>query len=350
MNIKASHTILPSKRFHASYMSVVFLCLAALLFCAGAEAQPVGEVYIAGNTWQELQWQPYAVDEMISLDTADNTIYLTWTYAPPPPQENLRRSYYNSYNPQTGWAYPEPGCWMFPGVSNREFHTLMLKDNLGGLGDLEFGCESMEFHTMRAWWEADSFMAEPLDTAAWPSELWVRRANSPRGMVSLLGYESSNNLLLFSNYQIEPYSFRGWQLVDTISAPSYCIATGPISERVAICYSKPKNIHMHHYAYTMDSDFYLLSSPDGTEWDWQDRTDVTHFRNLNPLRPLGDGDVMIDHDNQVHLAFTTWEVLVDSITPESIMVNPYMTHIWHWSEASDSFSLIAENWIHQPPP
>jgi len=349
MSIRAN-LIFPLERIHTGYRSIAFSCLAAMLFCAKVEAQPVGDVYIAGNTWKEWQWGGCPVDEMIALDTVDNTIYLTWTYAPR--LSYLRRSYYNSFNPQAGWAYAEPGCWMFPGVSDHQFHTLMVKDAVGGLGDVEFGLESMDprLKTLRAWWEPDSFRSMPLDTLFGPWEWVDRRAISPGGAVSVIGVDGHTKIFYYGRYQTDPYVFSGWQFVDTLSHGFYNVAASPVSERVAICYDKAKNVQNHHYAYSWDCDFFLLSSPDGVEWDWQDRTNVTHFDNINPLRPAADADLLVDHNDRIHLAFTTWEVLVDSITPESTKVNPFMTHIWHWSEASDSFSLIAENWIHQPPP
>ena len=41
-------------------------------------AEPIGETYIAGNTWRELQW-PFNVEDMIALDTVQNFIYVVWT-------------------------------------------------------------------------------------------------------------------------------------------------------------------------------------------------------------------------------------------------------------------------------
>lgn len=318
-------------------------------FIGEAIAQPIGEVFTVGRTWQELQWSICGVEEMIALDTIDNTVYFDWTRAEGP--SYYFRSYFNSYNSQSGLAYADSGRCILPGVIGQQLHTVLIKGDSGGLGDVEFGMESMNplIGIMSAWWEADSFASSNLDTSYSFIKSYARRALSPNGDVQVVAFDGHNAYLYYGRYHLSPFNFSGWQFIDSISLGTYNIGTSPVSNRTVIAYSTSTSGPLHRYPYYLDRNFYIIESPDGLQWDWQNRRNITHFGYSNPLRPLYDGDILIDHNDHLHLAFTTMEVLVDSLNPGRFRTNWFMTYLWHWSEQADSFSVIAEGWIHQPP-
>ena len=336
----------------------IILSFVCLFPFPGAAADPIGEVHIAGNTWCELQWDR-SIEKMIALDTVDNSIYVVWTYAPPPPYSYHRRSYFNNFNPETGWTYEEPGYEMFPGVSNQEYHSILLLDCFGGREKLEIGINSIDpsMWNMRAWWQNDHFESMPLDSIWYPEERLVRKAYGRDGYIHMVAegiheWPIDIRELYYGRYRLNPFEFGGWEFVDTLTNVDYGISKSPVSDRTAIVYLKQKSFGGPEYYYSLDSDFYLLDSDDGMQWDWQDRLDITHFAESDVFRPPLDSDVdiVIDYSNQIHVAFSASETHIDQSFPESTDVNLYMTYIWHWSEATDSFSVVADGWIQNPPP
>jgi hypothetical protein len=316
-------------------------------------ADPIGEIHIAGNTWRELQW-PFSVEDMIVLDTADNSVYIVWTYTPS--AGFTRRSYFNSFNPETGWSYEEPGYDISPGIYHHKYHSIMLSDNTGGLDNIEIGFDSIDPNerTMRAWWEEDHFERMQLDSINFPSERKVARARDRNDYVHMLGdgsrHDEDFGRLYYGRYKIDRFVFAGWEFVDTLTSSAYKIAASLVSDRVAIAYNRQKRFGRPEWWYSIDNDIYLLDSPDGHHWNWQDRNNLTNFSEDDIFRPVGQTDIFIDYNDQIHVVFTTWEVHVNVDYPESTTVNKYMAFIWHWSEATDSFSVAADGWISDQPP
>ncbi len=331
------------------------LCIALELALAitsslPASADPLGETYIAGNTWRELQWA-WSVEDMIALDTISNSVYVTWTYSPEWPMDYLQASYFNCFSAGRGWVFDEPGLDMFPGVFNQLHHSIMIAGNTGTWSDIEIGFESLHLKTMRAWWQDRQFQRMQLDTLNWPDESIVSRACGPNGMVHSLGYLRLTNedflRLYYGRYQVDPFVFSGWEFVDTLTY-AYKIAASPVSDRVAFTYQRQRDFSGPEVWFFRDRDIYLLDSPDGSEWDWQGRRNITEFSDSDIFRPFADVDIFIDHNDQIHVAFTTWEIRINPEYPERMYVNPDMAFIWHWSESADSFSVVADGWI--PPP
>jgi hypothetical protein len=327
------------------------IILTVFIFSANKSiAEPIGETFCIGHTWWEYQWRA-CHDELLALDTTDNTVYFTWTYCPFPPSEFIGRGYFNSFNPVTGLAYGDTGRWMYPGISNEAFHTLLLKSHSGGISDLEFSFESFNHHTMRGWWQPDSFYRMPLDSVGLPAEYGNMHAVSPSGKVHLLGQNMQSQVIYWASYMPDSFEFNGWQMLDSANWPYYNIACSPVSEKVAICDFKVKPFHPDPY-YTwayIDADLFLLESPDGANWNRNEISNLTHFACADPLRPIGDIDIIIDYNNQTHIAFSSQEVHIDSLFPNSNKTDRFMSYIWHWSEACDSFTVMADGWIPYPP-
>ena len=335
-------------RLLAAYLIVVFFWVPGFLM-----ADPIGEVYIGGNTWCELQWE-ICPEEMIVRDTVSNIVYIVWTYAPPPPYAHHRRSYFNRFDPESGWAYEEPGYAMFPGVSNRENHSILLLNSCGGQGNLEIGLksENPDVWTMRAWWADDHFEGMQLDTVWFPEETSVRRAFAFNRNVNMAGIGRdlyNTYYVCYGRYSIDPFSFEGWLLVDTVTYNTYKIAASPVSEKVAIVYLKQKSFEGPEYYYSINNDIYLVDSQDGTHWDWESRINLTQFAEEDVFRPIEGLDIFVDYAEQVHIAFAAREAHISEAHPESTHTNMFKTYIWHWCEAADSFSVVADGWIEDPP-
>jgi hypothetical protein len=330
-------------------ISILFLTY----FARQGIADPIGEVDTVGYTWQNIQGDGANNDDKLVLDTTTGTVYFIWTLSPNPPWQYYNIPYFNSYNPRTGWAYSDTGLWMFPSQGNRINPTIMM-NGPGGLRGLELGltCEHQPC-TMRGWYEADSFAQAVLDTIPYPVEISPLRACSRLGlvhMVAVVEYGWPDFYYLgYNHYKINPFELGEWQTVDTINGPLYSIATSTVSEKTAFCYIRSK-VYLGHPSGRAqeDNDLYLFSSPDGLTWDWSNRRNLTSFGPRDPFRMGFASDILIDHNDITHIIFQTIEARIDSVNPDSNHTWRYMSYLWHWSEQTDSFTVVADGWIQDP--
>ncbi len=321
----------------------IFFLISSLCFTEIGFSDPVGEVFIGGNTWIEAQWGTSNKDDQIVLDTVNNTIHIVWTYSPPPPYAGRGISRYNSYIPGVGWRYSELGFDMFPGNYSHIQHTIMLVDTLGDWQDLEIGIKTRGYDKFRAWWDGDRVRSSQIDTTLGVD--YVLMANSRNRRIHMLGLNGTiYNCLYHNSYIIEPFHVSGWVLFDTLTHLTYAVACSPISERTAISYFRQKHFGGEPWE-SVDQDVYLRLSSDGIQWS--DRINITNFGYSDIFRPTIQNEVMFDYDDIAHVAFLTYET---RLTPDSILEsNPNMSFIWHWSEVSDSFTVAAYGWIQNPP-
>jgi len=312
----------------------------------GLKAQPVGEIHVCGNTWCEIQWGTSNVDEMITLDTLDNTIHIVWTYAPPPPYDHFRKSFYNSFNPQSGWFVGEPGFDIFPELFGRINHTIMLTNAVGGRDDIEIGMHRLDGPSkQRIWWENNQFEWSDVDTIPY-NEQNVRTAFNQNGYVQMVGCSGYHaSYLHYGRYRIYPLEFEGWYLVDTLTNLTYNIATSKVSNKVAISYLRQKDFSNTEIYLAMNQDAYIVQSIDGINWDWRQRENITNFGLADIHRPVIENDIIIDYNDQIHVLFNSWETHINADWPDSCWQNKNMAFIWHWSQATDSFSVVADGWI-----
>jgi hypothetical protein len=325
-------------------VSILFLTY----FTGQSIADPIGIVDTVGITWCEKQWGCENSGPQIAIDKTIGAIYIVWSYAP---AWNYWGSYsrFNCYFPDSGWVYGDTGLWMFP--AHHENHSIMLRGNGGGMNDIEITTLSSSFSQMteRSWWNGENFVTMPLDTLYEPQEVSPLPVLSRNGTVQLLALGTGMwefGQLVYGRYAIEPYSFTGWQYVDTVSNGTYSIAASPISDKVAISY-----IRQRIYSWDdttnlfLDRNAFYLSSPDGQTWEFQNRVNITNFMGHDILRPYYDNDIIYDYRDNLHLAFSTWEVRLNIDWPESTALNPAMCFIWHWNEATNSFTVAADGWI-----
>ena len=125
------------------------------------------------------------------------------------------------------------------------------------------------------------------------------------------------------------------------------IATSRVSDRVAFTYHAIGE-DTNQYC----NDVCLFVSEDGVTWDFQHPFNITNFippdTSLLPdtlaamrdsLRAYADASVLFDSQDSIHVAFTTR--YYDGIRGYFQDCNSL---IWHWSEATGYYSLVADWW------
>jgi hypothetical protein len=323
-------------------------------FCNEAIADPIGEIDTVGTTWCEEQAGCLNPGSRIVRDSTNGNIYIVWTYAPHDHYWVTGGGAHNCYSPDSGWAYGDSGQDMFPGIYYNRYYSMLLKGNIGNLEDLEIlmAAPSTGQFTRRCFWNQDHFEAAQLDTIYSPHEIYPLSALTRNGTVEVLArgnQPSGNTGLYYSSYTLNPLEFTSWQCIDTVNT-GYCIATSPVSNKSAISYFVQRDFSLPNtYGLTSDQDVYLISSTDGTNWDFGNKLNITDFAESDVFRPLYGSDLIIDYDNNAHIAFQTLEFRINRSTPESVKVSFNVCFIWHWSESADSFAVAADGWLRDAP-
>ena len=126
-----------------------------------------------------------------------------------------------------------------------------------------------------------------------------------------------------------------YRYMDTSRVIGADIACSRYSDRIAIAYPslRPSEQHGNTYA---DNDLFLLLSEDGGH-NWQTRHNLTNLADRDTLRVLSDCSVIFDANDNIHVAFSTYIAhFIDGYYRGSVC-----SFIWHWSEQTDSISLVA---------
>jgi hypothetical protein len=291
---------------------------------------------------------------MLAIDTLSGNVYFVWTYAPDWPWQDHRETYFNCYNPSSGWVYGHSGLDMFPGEWRHQNHSVMVGGNSGTWLDIQIILGSLEpaERTMRVWWDGRQFQSGELVLDSFPSvdEYVPNCAYTRNGTIQILTC-GRDDMLYYGRVNCrrpDANQFWGWEMVDTLTWGTYAVAASPISDQIAISYLRQRDFSQRGGAF-LDDDAYLVISPDGLEWDWAGRSNISDFAEADPFRPLVDNEVAIDYSDDVHVAFSVIEVNMNRAFPESTLVDPYMSFIFHWCSATDSFTVAADGLIPDVP-
>ena len=152
----------------------------------------------------------------------------------------------------------------------------------------------------------------------------VTTLNVEAGELQLIGYFFSEDGLSYSDILV----------VDTTLAVSPTVATSPVSDKVAIVYTRPRDMLSVY-----NSDVWYIESPDGTSWDLSDRVNLTEYTSADTLRAYCDLDAIYDNEDRLHIVFNA--IYFDETTG---ITSGSGANIYHWSEET-GFSLVANGWF-----
>ena len=358
-----------------------FALIALFIFCAAAWSQ----VYQAGTTYYPVQHNG-SCGRMVSEDEG-GFVHVVWTKGLD--LANLSRHvYYNVWDPESQAFVSEngtqidnetragfvtlampPGGFCYPAFnsagSDGNAHACVGMDFIGGSGSFTASCP--------AWMYEDSL---PLPI------VWPKIAIDALGVIHMIATENPPSVPN-PDPRMRVYYARGipefdgdgyglgvdWEIIDgvdlefllmdTTTTVSPDIATSPDGSRVAIAWFRPRRDSLQGTdAY--DTDLYVKYSEDGglfwsqpvnltgfipADWACYEQTGDWRCCTRDTLRTYPDLSVMFDEENVLHIAFTTvgyYEWMGDEAGPFMYRTS---AQIWHWSEQTGEFDLIAESWL-----
>jgi len=338
---------------------------------AAATGQPVGNTYVAGNTYYDYQ-HGGSCGRMIGLDDS-GYVHVVWMRA----GTWDRHVYYNHWSPFAGAFDFTTGIQV--DQSSRAGYT-----TLAVTGD---GCPIQAFHQiLSSDVSAHTAVSLCLESTSMPpwrywsdqsiEIIWPKIALQGDTIVHVVSrennpFEEPLNGLFYSRGTIitgeggwpsaiawEDFDSSGFFYLDSIITSSHAITASRYSSRTAMGWTK--YMHWLGFITTHDNDLKIrLSSDAGLTWD--ERINVTQFTlpdtalynqggdwrvcNRDTLRAYTDVSLLFDPEDNLHAAFTVvpyYYWMNDTLGPYTVQG---ASLIYHWNERSGQFSLIAEGWI-----
>jgi len=338
-----------------------------------SKGDPLGQSFVIGSTWYDLQ-HTGTIGKMISL-TAGRGVHLCWmnAYEASAPHRHV---YYNYVYPSGNIAWPDTGFRV-------DYYYRAGYANLAHLSTGEavvayHSCETSEalFHTEVAFDFLEGFGAfqiTPLGEApGWYTPRVPKVAVCGQDFIHIVSCELSSrpwNRIAYARSENGGYDYTPFVEVDTVMNIAHDVAASPVSNTVGIAYLRTAFglDNLEPYEGTdvieMNNDVFLVESEDGVTWDFSQKRNVTGliepdtsrypdttWANGDTLRAFWDVSLLYDCQDHAHLAFTTKGLWFDArlaAQPDSfaaVGMTRDASVIWHWSEATDSITVIARGW------
>lgn len=357
-------------------MKLLATLTGVLGLCAAVFGQPVGNTYVAGDTWYEYQ-HTGSCGRMIGLDDSGH-VHVVWTRG-----NNIsgRQVHYNRWSPAADSFDFRRGTQVDQS-SRAGFATLAVTRN---------GCPIPAFHQINyaADYNAHTAVSVCLESVSMPpwrywsdqsvEIIWPRIALSNDSVIHIVSKENNAmgilwNPLYYSRGVLwqdsvggisvnwQDYDGSGFQILDTVATSAHTVATARHSVRVVrgwgetIGWSPYDPVNPVQY-----NNDVILEFSDDVGLTWGSRLNITQFTppdtalynqggdwrvcNRDTLRAYTDIGLLFDPGDVLHAAFTVvpyYHWLNDTLGPSTIQG---ASLIYHWNERSGQFSLIAEGWI-----
>ena len=313
----------------------------------------IGEVDTVGTTWCDMQHIGTA-GRMICIDDS-GWIHVCWTNGLESGAVN-RHIYYN-LNMGTGWAM------------NGNVGVAVENQYRGGYCCLDLdsvGCPYIVFHGIAQQNQPTRIYIARDYFPGWGFFQTFTLPPSPveNGLVfPIIAIDQNNRIHVIAHEQPsfpgDRYrifycqdDFYSWLEVAWTMVSASDINTSRVSDRVAFTYHAIRP-SLEGDISQYNNDVTLIVSEDGITWDFQHPFNITHFippdisllpdtiaADKDTLRAYTDASVLFDRNGNIHVAFTV--AYFDEIGGY-ISVNN--SQIWHWSEATGYFSLVANGWF-----
>ncbi|MBI5059600.1 T9SS type A sorting domain-containing protein [candidate division KSB1 bacterium] len=344
----------------------------------------VGEYYEAGTTWYDYQHNGTA-GHMIGVDQLGyvQVVWMNGLNA----QFNPRHAYWNIWDPATLEFGSSSGSQV--NASTRAGYVAQVTN-----------ADGWSFPTFHEVTTGDPFMGTAIDflpgsgafTVTQPTHttngggcvggapcqtIWPKIDQGPDGNLHVVTTEGGGGAgdpqwIFYSRGVPEYDEFdQGVQITwqDVYNGEQYMpieqvmtiapdVAASPWSNRVAIAYLHPRD---PDFATQWNNDLYLLVSEDGGV-NWNEPINVTNFPepdfdcasgdslvcNLDTFRLYTDCNVMFDHLDNIHVAFTTRAYFgVGGYGNAGPFTWIDESGIWHWSEEYEEFTPIVNAYYFQ---
>jgi hypothetical protein len=344
----------------------VLYVLTVLIVILRASAQPIGETYVAGTTWYDLQ-HTGSCGRMIGVDDS-GYVHVVWMVTPNIEGRWVNYNRWELYAQQ--FTFGESGT-MISSCSGAGYTTLAVDPS--GYAFAAFHCQvypgpqQPSMIVPVACGTMGYYPPEDNVVRFWPQ--LARGANGWLHMVTMHGFSGWPPGAIYYSRAIAENDSVGrpcrieWQsdgnenyyrLLDSATVVAHTIAASRSSARVALGWIHPRD------STQQDNDVYVRISEDGGI-TWNPRLNITDFVPVDTaclnethdwrrcdrdtLRAFTDVSLLFDNNDHLRAAFTTRGFWAWSDIGEGPWVSTGNSLIWNWNEATAQFSLVADGWI-----
>ena len=350
-------------------LSIFFMvCLSGMGL--STSAQPIGEVYTAGTTWYDVQ-HTGTCGKMIGVDS-EGFVHLVWTNSLTQTL-NPRHVFYNVWDPATYQFLFLPGGCEVDVVARAGYASLAVSPEGRAYPAFHEAMDTEAHAACGMDWqprECSFSTTEP----AWISGgqyIWPIIAQTPDSVVHMVTTESAaaggDPQRIFYSRGIPRFDQNGngigveWQNVsgdqqfmylDSCVNISVDVAASRHSNRVVMGWAHNRD----NYTFRLDNDALIKVSEDGGQ-TWGPNVNITNFAwgdfaccdtafpapecFKDTFRLYTDMSLLLDNSDVIHAAFTAIPYYTLQDCPDWNFGWIDQAGIWHWSEETHNFSLIA---------
>ncbi len=198
---------------------------------------------------------------------------------------------------------------------------------------------------------------------------WPHMTLDRNGSAHLFARQHDNNMglndLLYSRFgqnEEGEWELEEQELATQLTTISYTPTASAESDKVALAYlasvSDRDDIQVRDgWHGQANMDLFVVESDDGENFDWANPQNVTQFirpdPNVDPESPFYQGDTLrcysfvdacYDAEDNLHVIFSTVQILEPITEEDQYEGHPARNMIWHWDRDSDSVHLVANGW------
>jgi len=359
---------------------LIAFILAFGIFSSAGQAEPLGNTYVAGTSWFDFQHNG-SCGRMVGVDDSD-FVHAAWMSLPTANPDISRHIRYNLWDPATQ-AFEYPGGMPMDSNRNGGYVTLAVTPD---------GCPLFGYHEWRTDYQAQqscvnvcgeqSVFPPPIWTQGQVVDIiWPQITRSVNGTIHLVSEENNaigmyENRVYYSRGIVHTdsegvisvvwrdYEGTGFDMVGWTCNVAHTIASSRYSGRVARAWLQSRRPFPTNTGTQYDNDVIVqISDDDGLTWNppinitsfipgdtaCYNQTQNWQVCSRDTFRAFQEINLLFDEADVLHVAFTTigyytWnENGEESITWRKSL-------IWHWSEATGQFSLIADGWFNSTDP
>jgi hypothetical protein len=291
--------------------SIILFCL--LSISTGLFAQSPGDTV---GTTQYIYQSNGSTGHRIAVDDSGG-VHFAWMHAHPYP--NNRDIYYNFLN-NNGWL--NPGVGEQVSFRNRDGYTqiavtsdnraLIAYHNVVNAESVFCAVDAAPYLGAFVYYRVLNQLGN--DTMMWPYVSvdrnnrihLVASASSNIGESFPIGYTRSTDFGLTWTIPLP---------VDTLRCYSAMITSSSVSDKVAIVYTHPLDSVQNR------NDLYFIESQDGINWDFSEKSNVTHYGGADSLFAYTDVDAIYDYNDDLHIIWNA-----QYVTPSGISDRAFLLH------------------------
>lgn len=150
------------------------------------------------------------------------------------------------------------------------------------------------------------------------------------------GEQPWDPFLFYTRFDLENWTEP--EVVDSLVNYSAVIVSSDVSDRVAIVYTTRDPDDPDQIV-----DVFYIESEDGTNWNWNEKINITNYQPEDTIRASTDLDAVYDNGDNLHIIWNTpvWSPPPDNGWGKCLL--------WHWSEQTGITFLADGSWNSYPP-